>query len=464
MLKRLAHISLTSGWLPATIFLLTLALLLALVAMRMFARQWKPLLKDLLDGIIGGVVGLLAAWLVSDVFMLFGVSLGWMVILTVAAGFALVTFAIADLIRHHGRKRLLAGITALLVLLSTGLRIDMIYGEFTTLGSLFSVPLYPKLPEDETRKPPMTVAQWRQKAQTGQLPSVPDKGRSYSVAIPGTISGFHARSADVYLPPASLSENPPRLPVFILLAGQPGSPDRLFTAVNIPKIMNTYAAGHHGLAPIVVSPDQNGASNHNSLCVDSPVYGNAETYLTKDVPDWIKAHLPVSPDPRMWAIGGFSQGGTCSTQLAPRHPDVYGNMIPSAGEEEPKQGKKEDMIRDYFGSDRRRFLEQVPVNAIRAHAPSNQTLFASAGSRDPQSQKNMAIIAKAASEAGMTVRTVVAQGSGHDWHTVKTGWLPAFDWLGERMGLGPMPKSLDQYKNVTLTDADGLGGGKTIRE
>ena len=130
--------------------------------------------------------------------------------------------------------------------------------------------------------------------------------------IPNDRSQFSARPANIYLPPAALSEKPPALPVFVLLAGQPGSPDRLFTAGSIPAMMDAYAAQHDGLAPVVVSPDQNGSSFHNSLCVDSPVYGKAETYLSRDVPAWIRANLPVASQPRLWAIGGFSQGGTCS--------------------------------------------------------------------------------------------------------------------------------------------------------
>jgi len=45
-----------------------------------------------------------------------------------------------------------------------------------------------------------------------------------TVVIPGSVSGFAARPAWVYLPPAALVRNPPALPVLVLLHGQPGSP------------------------------------------------------------------------------------------------------------------------------------------------------------------------------------------------------------------------------------------------
>ena len=447
----LAKVHLTQGWLPASIFSLTALALIVLTLTGLTHGRWRTLLRQVAIALGIGGLGLLATWLVSDVFMLFGVSLGWMVIISVALGFLAVGFAVCILITARGWRRVLAALTVLLCLLSTGLRVDIIYGEFTTLGSLFSVSLYPDYKDHKTARPTMSVAQWRSLASRGELPSHPSVGRSYSMRIPNSRSRFAARPADIYLPPAALSDKPPALPVFVLLAGQPGSPDRLFTAGAIPAMMDAYAAQHDGLAPVVVSPDQNGASSHNSLCVDSPVYGKAETYLSSDVPAWIRAELPVASQPRQWAIGGFSQGGTCSTQLGARHPHVYGNMLPADGELEPTQGRQEQMIRDYFDGDRKRFLAQVPARAMLERAPSRQLLFTAAGSNDKESQHNMMVIAKAANQAGMKVRAVITQGSGHDWHTVKTAWKPGLEWVGEAMGLGPMSRPVEDFPNIIET-------------
>ena len=66
-------------------------------------------------------------------------------------------------------------------------------------------------------------------------------------------------------------------------------------------------------------PDPLGSALANPLCLDSRL-GNAQTYLARDVPAWVRAHLPVSTDPRNWAIAGLSEGGTCSWQLAVNAP------------------------------------------------------------------------------------------------------------------------------------------------
>ncbi len=74
--------------------------------------------------------------LVSDVFMVFGVSLGWPVIFTIAGGIAGVGFVIAAAVTLRGVRRALAVVLVPLVLLSTALGVDSIYGEYQTIGTL----------------------------------------------------------------------------------------------------------------------------------------------------------------------------------------------------------------------------------------------------------------------------------------------------------------------------------------
>ena len=179
------------------------------------------------------------------------------------------------------------------VLVSTALRIDSIYGEYQTIGSLIGYSSYHPLSTSHMQKGTLTVDEWLREVLDGKLPPAAAHGKVYSVDISNTASGFRARTAAVYMPPAALSDTPPELPVLVMLAGQPGNPDRVFSASGIAAILDQYAKAHHGLAPIVISPDQNGDNTVNSLCADTTKVGRAETYLTVDVPRWIKAHLRV---------------------------------------------------------------------------------------------------------------------------------------------------------------------------
>lgn len=411
-------------------------------------RHLHPLAAALAAA-LAGAGGLLATWLMSDVFMVFGVSLGWPVILTVAGGFAGLGFVLAAAVTLRGARRALAVVLVPLVLASTALGVDSIYGEYQTIGSLVGYTPYPPLGSVTVRKASMSVGEWRDKARKDALPSMPDSGRVFAVDIPNTESKFKARKAMVYLPPAALSDRPPALPVMELLAGQPGSPSRLIDAGNIAATMNAYAAKHDGLAPIVLVPDQNGEATHNSLCADT-TQGNAETYLTTDVVNWAKKMLPVAKSARMWAMGGFSQGGTCTTQLVPRHPEIYGAMLPVDGELKPTNGSVGKMVQEYFAGDRKAYDEQVPVNAIASSGTSEQALFTGAGERDKESISNMRTIAAAARKAGMEVTELIVPGAGHDWHAVQAVWRPGLDWFGERTGLGEMAKSLKEYPQVEV--------------
>ncbi|KAA8816535.1 esterase [Bifidobacterium callitrichos] len=473
--------SLVRGALPMTVFSLTalagVALLVMLIAaaIRRAAPVPAPasaptpalIAVPLLAAVASGILGLIAAWLVSDVFMVFGVSLGWPVIITIACGIAGLGFLIAAIVVANRRRvprtvtrrvmRALAAVLVPLALASTGLRVDAIYGEYQTVGSLVGYSPYASIDSITVHRASMTVEQWRSRARAHRLPSMPDAtaGRIVTADIPNTRSRFHARRAMVYLPPAALSPTPPRLPVMELLAGQPGSPGRLVAASGIASMMNAYAAAHDGLAPIVVVPDQNGADSLNSLCADTS-QGNAETYLTRDVVDWAKRRLPVAKTPHMWAIGGFSQGGTCTTQLAPRHPDLYGAMLPVDGELKPTNGSVADMTRNYFRGRRADYDAQVPVNALAKLDPGEANglaLFAGAGARDVESVRNMRTIAAAARKAGMSeVTEIVVPGTGHDWHAVTAVWRPGVDWFGARTGLGDMTKELKDYPQVEVQE------------
>jgi S-formylglutathione hydrolase FrmB len=450
MLDWLLHIHLLRGWLPTLWFVLTIAVLLITLAMQLDSKHRKKIPWQILIGVVTGVCGYVVTWLLSDVFVVFGVSLGSRVTLVISLGIASLGYLIAVLVMTNGARRVMAGIGVPILVLFTLLRVNMAYGEFILFSSVFGVPVYATLNLSTIHHASMSVDEWDALAAADKAPAHPAKGEVRSVSIAGVKSGFNPRPADVYLPPAALSARPPKLPVLIMLGGQPGSPDRFFTASDIAKVLDAYAKAHHGVAPIVVSPDQNGSTRNNSLCIDSTVVGNVETYLTKDVTNWITKSLPVSTATNQWGIGGFSQGGTCATQLGPRHPHLYGHILPIDGEIAPTEGSHQEMIERYFHGDEQAYQEQIPIVAIRQHAPSTQTMFSVAGDQDSRSTGNIHAIGRAGLEAGMNVKTVITSHSGHDWNTVKTALPAAIDWIGAQMGLGTMTKEISDYPNITV--------------
>lgn len=458
----LMNISLVDGWFPATLFSITAvlaAILLGIAIWEMIGgsrgggkRVIAVVACPMVIAVIAGIVGLVIAWLLSDVFVVFGVELGPRVIAWAGCGCAIVGFAVSHVMLHRGVLHAVAVILVVCAVFSTATGIDQAYGEYATIGSLFGQDAYREadLTGMAKRSDLISVTQWRQEAADGSISDIPAHGEVSKVNIPATTSHFEARQALVYLPPAALvtAKHKPALPVILMMSGQPGSPGRVFAAGGIQTMMDDYAQHHGGLAPIVIAADQLGDDSHNTLCVDSPVYGKALTYLTKDVVDWVKTNLPAARQAQDWAIAGFSQGGTCSLQIGANHPDLFGTIIPTGSELKPTNGSESSMISRFFYGDRTAYEKQIPINAIRNHAPSNQTLVIGAGERDRESVRNVELIAPVAQQEGMHVTAVESLGNAHDWHAVRDTLRYGLVVFGYNTGLSDAKPKLADYPNL----------------
>ena len=458
----LVNISLVDGWFPATLFSITAvlaAILLGIAIWEMVGgsrgggkRAIAVVACPMVIAVIAGIVGLVIAWLLSDVFVVFGVVLGLRVIAWAGCGCAIVGFAVSHVMLHRGVLRAVAVILVVCAVFSTATGIDQAYGEYATIGSLFGQDSYREadLTGMAKRSDLISVTQWRQEAADGSISDILAHGEVSKVNIPATTSHFEARQALVYLPPAALvtAKHKPALPVILMMSGQPGSPGRVFAAGGIQTMMDDYAQHHGGLAPIVIAADQLGDDSHNTLCVDSPVYGKALTYLTKDVVDWVKTNLPAARQAQDWAIAGFSQGATCSLQIGANHSDLFGTIIPTGSELKPTNGSESSMISRFFHGDRTAYEKQIPINAIRNHAPSNQTLVIGAGERDRESVRNVERIAPVAQRVGMHVTAVESLGNAHDWHAVQDTLRYGLVVFGYNTGLSDAKPKLADYPNL----------------
>ena len=160
-------------------------------------------------------------------------------------------------------------------------------------------------------------------------------GAVVTVDLPARRSGFAHRDSLVYLPPAWFATPRPKLPVIMMLTGTPSLVSDWTRAAHADQIADEYAAAHHGWAPILVFPDPNGSNLGDTECVDSP-QGNAESYLTEDVPADVVALFGSAPP--QWAVAGLSEGGMCAALLTLRHPEVFSAFADFSGEPGPVVG------------------------------------------------------------------------------------------------------------------------------
>ncbi|KUM38481.1 alpha/beta hydrolase [Arthrobacter sp. EPSL27] len=265
--------------------------------------------------------------------------------------------------------------------------------------------------------------------------SLPDGGELRRASIPGTASGFQSREAYIYLPPAYFATPRPALPVLVLFAGQPGAPADWLTGGALRSRMDRYAAEHHGVAPVVVVADPNGTASGNTLCMDSSI-APADTFLAKDVPEWINSTLDVDPDPSRWAVGGFSFGGTCAMQMVTRHPDTYGSALAFSSEREPALAKERDKtVAASFGGDTEAFDRQTPLRIMQERRFEGHGIYFAAGERDPEFLGYMDELSAAARKAGFSVETSPVPGAGHSWEAASTALPAGLDFLFSRWGI-----------------------------
>lgn len=328
--------------------------------------------------------------------------------------------------------RLLVVPAVLLVLVTSGVKVNAIYGYYPTPRPLLGLADPNAL--DPARVPHRTgtavaPARWV------PPPDLPARGAVLELPISAPVSGFAARPAVVYLPPAALVVGAPRLPVLILVAGQPGSPRDWLTAGRLAAVLDVFAAAHRGLAPIVVVPDATGGTFANPLCVDSS-RGAVETYLRRDVPDWIRARFDVHPDPRHWTIGGFSYGGTCALQLAVRAPEVYPAFLDVGGQDEPSLGTRAETVTALFGGDDARFRAVNPADLLRTHRYDGVSGTVVVGSAEGDDVGRAARLVDLARSSGMQVRHLVLPG-GHSWAVATAALQLTLPDIAARTNLHP---------------------------
>ena len=341
--------------------------------------------------------------------------------------------------KRRGSWRGRTGVTAAMlgVFLLAAVQINAYFGLNHTVSDVMGTavariqPLESGLKRQPAAAAPVSLGAWR--APEG----MPAGGVLRKAAIPGPVSGFSSREAYVYLPPAYQATPRPALPVLVLFSGQPGGPSDWLTGGALRSRMDRFAAEHDGVAPVAVVVDPNGSASANTLCMDSRI-ARADTFLSRDVPEWIEQNLDVDTDHAQWAAGGFSFGATCALQMGTRHPDVYASVLAFSSEREPAIAKERHKTVDAaFGGDVAAFDAQTPLNIMQKTRFEGHAVYFGAGSRDPEFIAYMDELSAAARQAGFTVQAQPVANTGHSWEAASKGLPAALDFMAERWGILP---------------------------
>ena len=265
----------------------------------------------------------------------------------------------------------------------------------------------------------------------------PSHGAVILADIPGRSSRFHPRRAQVYLPPAWFMSPRPHLPVIELLHGTPGGPADWTRAADADVTAERWAAKHDGVAPIIVMPDVNGAFWADTECVNGTA-GNAETYLTQDVPMWTIAHLRAATSRGSWAIAGASEGGYCALMLALRHPSRYSTFADFSGLARPTaRGGAQTLFR---GSPAQ-IAAYLPANLLSHYHGAALAGWFAVGGSDGGTTRAVVAMGRKARAHGIRTRLTVMPGAHHTWRVWRSAFADAQPWLATQLGATSPPPS-----------------------
>jgi S-formylglutathione hydrolase FrmB len=355
---------------------------------------------------------------VQHVFLNFDIVSWW-----VPAAIGVLAVVVGSLVflgRGHRVLLVTGGVFCLLLaLLAIGAGVNVHFDYFRTLGEVFG-----QVPGG------VSAAEVRAQERKG----VPAEGLVASQPIPGTVSGFDARDAQIYLPPAYFANPKPQLPVLMLFHGDPGQPTDWVEGGNIGDTADAYAKANDGQAPIIVMPDINGGVASDTECVDG-TRGNAETYLTKDVHDAVIKLFSTATEPKQWAIGGLSEGGFCAFMLAVRHPDLWTTFVDLSGLNVPNpDGTTAEKL---LGGDKNAVAAYSPLLVLQQPNPAWPTLggWFAVGAQDSASVvQAVKAGAAGAQQAGIQTQLKVDPGD-HSFYFWSAAMAEAFPWVVQRLGL-----------------------------
>ncbi|EEJ53352.1 alpha/beta hydrolase [Mobiluncus mulieris] len=325
------------------------------------------------------------------------------------------------------RRLLLAGLLVL-SLPGAALVVNLNYRQYSTLASI--------LPATNVKK--MSYDQFRHQKTAPQINRRPI-GALVTVPLTGTSSGFQARDALAYVPPAYWSQPKRQLPVMVLLAGSPGKPSAWFDSGKANDVADDYQRRHNGRAPLVISVDATGSLWGQPGCVDGPKL-KIQSYLAKDVPELIKQRFRVNPNQKKWTIGGLSYGGTCALQIIANSPSSYGTFLDFSGEPHPTVKDLETTVKELFNGDIKAFHQVNAADVLRRAATDKSRQYRGVtgkficGQRDAPARRAQNMLAPLARRAGMKVNATTIPG-GHNYDVWRKALRQTFDYAAARGGL-----------------------------
>ncbi|MER5639451.1 alpha/beta hydrolase-fold protein [Kitasatospora sp. NPDC002227] len=200
-------------------------------------------------------------------------------------------------------------------------------------------------------------------------------------------------------------------PVVELLPGWPGSSSTWYGTLKVSEQLKPLMASGQVTPFILISPRTLLLGNTTDTgCADVPGKVNADTWLSRDVPQMMLDNFRVDSSPDRWAVAGYSAGGHCAAKLALEHPNRYRAGISLSGYNDPASESASLTAKDPH-------LREIsnPLNILRtATTPPKTALFLS-GNKGDGYEGAMALKSAAKFPTAVTVQETTGAHSSDVW-------------------------------------------------
>lgn len=356
MVSRRHGLSLLSGWLPPTVEVVAVLVLVGVLVwlLRRSGRRCG-LLWPAAAVVLAAAAAGLAWWSLRDQGLAADpapVGL-WVWIAATGAALVLLVWACS---RRGWTRRATALVALALAALCVGLEANEWVGYFTTVPEAWEQLSAGPLPDQVD---PAALPALRGTTTT--------TGKVVAISTPDDVSHFAHRTEYVYLPPAWFAPGRPVLPALMMIGGEFSTPTDWIRTGDAIATADHYAQTHGGVAPVLVFADSTGSFRNDTECVNGP-RGNAATHLTDELRPYVTSHFGVAAAPRQWGVVGWSAGGTCAVDLGVTHPELFGTFEDIQGDLAPNAGDAQQTLADLYGGNSAAAASFDPATVLAHHA------------------------------------------------------------------------------------------------
>jgi enterochelin esterase-like enzyme len=246
------------------------------------------------------------------------------------------------------------------------------------------------------------------------------------------------RQVYVYLPPQYFQPayQHYRFPAIELIHGFPGTPQDWIAVLSVNSTLDGMISHSLAKPAVLVMPDANGGLGVSLQCLNQVHGPRDDTYLSKDIPDYVSQSLRVEPPGKGWGIAGYSEGGFCAANLGLQHGRIFSYAGVLSGYFAPSDNQlnhPERMVSAFANARQRRAnTPMIRAQKLRARATVAQ-FWLGVGGKDGGAVRSTEIFQQLLQLRQPVVPLKIVPNGGHTMYTWRVLLPQMLAWMTPRL-------------------------------